>query len=378
MNARTLTVLVACLASLAPARTLHVPDTFRSIAAAIHESEEGDTILLAAGIYKETVDLPDRVSLIGEHRDEVIIVGRENRPVVRGGDRSLVKHVTIKSGSVGIRSENKLMIIEGNVITENRETGVHALVSLPMIRNNVIVRNDWTGIFCESASALKTRIEHNVIAENRYSGISLSGKTQVVIQNNIIVNNGKFGIWVARDSRRSRIESNNFFSNRKRQSQYAIIGASNIQQDPGYPAIRADVYDYLRPPAYDFDGAGKGGAVIGLISEQELEREKFDKDRDGVLDEVDQCTGVAEDMDGFEDEDGCPEFDNDGDGIYDSQDRCDNEAEDVDGFEDVDGCPDTDNDADSAPDSDDSCPDEPETVNGFKDDDGCPDEKPAE
>ncbi|MAQ19818.1 MAG: hypothetical protein CMN30_34075 [Sandaracinus sp.] len=47
--------------------------------------------------------------------------------------------------------------------------------------------------------------------------------------------------------------------------------------------------------------------------------------------------------------------------------------EDVDGFEDEDGCPDPDNDRDGILDVDDACPMEPETYNGVNDHDGCPD-----
>ncbi len=48
--------------------------------------------------------------------------------------------------------------------------------------------------------------------------------------------------------------------------------------------------------------------------------------------------------------------DSDGDGVLDKDDRCPDEAEDVDGFEDHDGCPDPDNDHDGVPDTDDECP----------------------
>lgn len=63
----------------------------------------------------------------------------------------------------------------------------------------------------------------------------------------------------------------------------------------------------------------------------------------------------------------------DHDGIPDSEDLCSTEDEDMDGFEDSDGCPDPDNDQDRILDVDDQCPNEPETYNGIEDDDGCPD-----
>ncbi len=101
-----------------------------------------------------------------------------------------------------------------------------------------------------------------------------------------------------------------------------------------------------------------------------------DNDGDGIADNVDGCPNMAEDKDQFEDSDGCPEADNDGDGIIDGADGCPVEAEDKDGFEDSDGCPDADNDGDGLADVDDMCPLAAEILNGFEDGDGCPDVAP--
>jgi len=131
-----------------------------------------------------------------------------------------------------------------------------------------------------------------------------------------------------------------------------------------------------------------------------------DMDGDGIPDDIDQCPELAEDFDGFEDDDGCPDYDNDADGVPDAMDQCPNEPEDLDDFEDDDGCPDPDNDrdgildendacpdvwglpsqdpskhgcpvldrdSDGIPDDLDQCPDEPEDKDGFQDEDGCPD-----
>ncbi|MDB5102665.1 MAG: hypothetical protein JWP91_354 [Fibrobacteres bacterium] len=128
-----------------------------------------------------------------------------------------------------------------------------------------------------------------------------------------------------------------------------------------------------------------------------------DNDKDGINDKSDKCPLEPEDKDGFQDEDGCPEADNDKDGVPDLKDRCPNdaqgadgkdgcpnmdkdldgivdvndkcpsEAEDRDGFEDEDGCPESDNDKDGIADAQDKCPGAPETFNKFEDEDGCPD-----
>jgi outer membrane protein OmpA-like peptidoglycan-associated protein len=98
-----------------------------------------------------------------------------------------------------------------------------------------------------------------------------------------------------------------------------------------------------------------------------------DTDGDGILDPSDTCPKDAEDLDGFQDDDGCPDLDNDKDGVPDATDKCRDEAEDLDQFEDADGCVDPDNDRDGKLDADDRCPNEAEDADGFEDEDGCPD-----
>ena len=100
-----------------------------------------------------------------------------------------------------------------------------------------------------------------------------------------------------------------------------------------------------------------------------------DNDLDGLPDLFDQCPLRPEDKNGFEDDDGCPdnERDLDRDGVPDTLDECKLEPEDQDGFADQDGCPDNDNDRDGIPDAQDRCPNDSEDFDAHEDDDGCPD-----
>ena len=102
-----------------------------------------------------------------------------------------------------------------------------------------------------------------------------------------------------------------------------------------------------------------------------------DTDKDGIMDAMDRCIREAEDLDNFQDEDGCPDKDNDADGLLDTVDRCPLQPEDEDGFQDGDGCADPDNDKDGILDVSDRCPNEPESNNGYQDEDGCPDTVPV-
>jgi hypothetical protein len=99
----------------------------------------------------------------------------------------------------------------------------------------------------------------------------------------------------------------------------------------------------------------------------------LDNDNDQIPDALDQCPNDAEDFDLFKDKDGCPDWDNDSDGLVDSLDLCIYKAEDKDGYLDMDGCPDLDNDNDGVPDERDVCLNDPEDLDGVDDADGCPD-----
>lgn len=125
----------------------------------------------------------------------------------------------------------------------------------------------------------------------------------------------------------------------------------------------SDTFDACRDDPEDIDGFEDSD---GCPDE--------DNDQDGVFDEDDGCPDDPEDIDGFRDEDGCPEPDNDEDGLLDADDQCAVDAEDIDDFEDEDGCPDLDNDGDGVPDETDECPNDKEDKDGYLDYDGCPDE----
>jgi outer membrane protein OmpA-like peptidoglycan-associated protein len=130
-----------------------------------------------------------------------------------------------------------------------------------------------------------------------------------------------------------------------------------------------------------------------------------------VRDIEDQCPNELEDIDGYEDADGCPDPDNDDDGVADLEDECpqvagpaDNDGcpivEEVTGDQDGDGVPDEidecpqepgspeaagcpsdgepgtggpDADQDGIADANDLCPQQPEDLDGYDDEDGCPD-----
>ena len=159
-----------------------------------------------------------------------------------------------------------------------------------------------------------------------------------------------------------------------------VDGASSFKPDVDEHPLEARLAGRLRFGDFTATLAGGAGLIKGVgvplfrvAGGFAYSPERGDRDGDGIEDQDDGCPSEAEDKDGWEDEDGCPELDNDGDGLNDDVDPCPIEAEDMDGFEDDNGCPDTDNDKDGVNDGFDSCPNDPEDKDGDRDDDGCPD-----
>lgn len=111
---------------------------------------------------------------------------------------------------------------------------------------------------------------------------------------------------------------------------------------------------------------GYGREAFRVMLALRYEETSVDSDGDGVPDSRDKCPTEKEDLDGFQDDDGCIDPDNDGDGVVDGEDGCPDKP----GPKELKGCPaDQDTDGDGIPDHLDACPQKP----GPKEYNGCPD-----
>lgn len=82
-----------------------------------------------------------------------------------------------------------------------------------------------------------------------------------------------------------------------------------------------------QPPGdEDRDGVGDDAdeclGVVGTASLRGCPDERGDPDHDHLLFPADQCPTLAEDINGLDDHDGCPDRDADGDGVPDARDVC--------------------------------------------------------
>jgi outer membrane protein OmpA-like peptidoglycan-associated protein len=157
--------------------------------------------------------------------------------------------------------------------------------------------------------------------------------------------------------------------------------AAGLTGAPGVPQFRVLASLQYQPQNRDSDGDGVLDRNDGCDTERE-DMDDFDdedgcpdgdNDEDQIPDGADQCPDEAEDLDEFQDDDGCPDYDNDGDGVSDEEDGCPNEPGSEEGTAEGPGCPERDVDSDGLSSDADQCPDDAEDMDGFEDGDGCPD-----
>ncbi len=366
---------IASAVSTAEAKTIRVPGSFPSINAALTNADYGDTVLVSPGRYRENVTLVQGVVLMGTNPLECIIDGMRKGPAVYAVTGSEIARMTITNGIDGVLCENASPYIHNNWIIDNEGAGIGAFIALPQIYNNIVYGNRWSGMLIWGAKSLDTRVEQNVVLRNGYSGLTLKGPSRIVARNNIFMGNHEYGIYSDPASGQSQIIYNNIYKNVIPFNRYTKINKTNVSYEPMFLNPSLSSPNFFCAAKSPMIRRGYGQLDIGLLAKDVRVEVDGDRDNDGIADSKDVCPDLPEDMDGFDDGDGCPDYDNDNDGIQDAKDKCPNDAEDKDGFQDEDGCPDNDNDNDGIPDSRDRCPDQPENMNGIKDDDGCPDQQ---
>ena len=372
------------LSGTAMARIINVPGEFSKIGDALGNADAGDTIKVARGTYNENITLVMGVILKGEDPLTTIIDGGRNGPTVMGTSGAEMSHFTVRNGLEGILCENAAPYIHHCYVMDNHATGIGAFISLPHLRNNVVYGNRWSGILAWGAKSLDAYIEHNVVLRNGYSGLALKGPTNVVARNNIFMENHYYGVFADPAAGQTKVEYNNIYKNYYPFNHFIKVNRTNVSLDPKFMNHSLSKPNFYCQSTSPMLKRGKGKLDIGLTTvevvkeeEQAEETRNPDSDADGLCDPwvseegvsdkyasvctgIDNCPEEAEDFDGYQDDDGCPDADNDRDGLCDpwveAKGMLANFAHVCQGV--------------------DRCPEQAESQNGYKDDDGCPDEVP--
>ena len=372
------------LSGNAMARIINVPGEFQKIGDALGNADAGDTIKVARGTYNENITLVMGVILKGEDPLTTIIDGGRNGPTVMGTSGAEMSHFTVRNGLEGILCENAAPYIHHCYVMDNHATGIGAFISLPHLRNNVVYGNRWSGILAWGAKSLDAFIEHNVVLRNGYSGLALKGPTNVVARNNIFMENHYYGVFADPAAGQTKVEYNNIYKNYYPFNHFIKVNRTNVSLDPKFMNHSLSKPNFYCQSTSPMLKRGKGKLDIGLTTVEVVKEEEAveetrnpDSDADGLCDPwvseegvsdkyasvctgIDNCPEEAEDFDGYQDDDGCPDADNDRDGLCDpwveAKGMLANFAHVCQGV--------------------DRCPEQAESQNGYKDDDGCPDEVP--
>lgn len=373
------------LSGTAAAKVINVPGDYPKIADALGNADAGDTILVRRGVYNENITLIMGVVLKGEDPVTTIIDGGRRGPTVMGTSGAEISHFTIRNGIEGVLCENAAPYIHHCYIIDNKATGIGAFISLPHVRNNVVYGNRWSGILAWGAKSLDAYIEQNVVLRNGYSGLALKGPSNIVARNNIFMENHYYGVFADPASGQTKIEYNNIYKNYYPFNRFIKVNRTNVSLDPVFISPSIGKPNFYCGPSSPMLKRGKGKLDIGLTAIDAIQKEEEaeetrnpDTDADGLCDPWVSEEGQSEKYAAV-----CIGLDN-----------CPEEAEDFDGYQDDDGCPDADNDRDGLCDpwveakglltqfahvckKVDLCPEQAESMNGYKDEDGCPDEVPV-
>jgi len=159
-------VFILVTAIIGNAESINVPGDFETIQAGIDASEDGDTVLVAAGEYVENINFSGKsICLLGspENPEQVIINGDANgRSVVvfREGEdeNSILSGFTISNGSSDFGAGMYC-------------NGASPIISNSIIQGNVSERSGAGGYFTDNSGATIT----NVVFSNNSAGLNGGG-----------------------------------------------------------------------------------------------------------------------------------------------------------------------------------------------------------
>ena len=200
--------------SFAVSGTIIVPsNTNPTIAKALYSAKSGDTIIVENGVYTEKIRIKPGVFLKARSKFKSILDGNGKGCIVTLEGNAGICGFEIRSGTIGVTSNNIDNSIIQCRITKMTETGIICSGQLPKIEDNVIVYNKGSGIQAWSVQSSSASINHNTIAYNGNNGIGIGGNSSVTLENNIIAFNQRLAIKINEETVTLHLTKNVFFEN---------------------------------------------------------------------------------------------------------------------------------------------------------------------
>lgn len=213
---------------------LRVPYSYPTVQAGISAAQAGDTVLVAPGVYSESIAMKSGVHIYGE--PGAIL------------DGSQVTEAVVRATS-GVE---RTAVLSGFVIRRSQHAGIFLNQAAPTLRNNVIIENAGPGIHCAQASP---QVLNNALVANAGGGIVCQyPDTEPVINYNVFWNNQPADLGGCTPGAGNRFEEPGFVA--ALQGDYRLRSDSPLV-DAGDPEValydrdgsRNDIGVYGGPPA---------------------------------------------------------------------------------------------------------------------------------
>lgn len=171
-------------------RTIHVPADHGRIQQAIDAANDGDTVLVAPGVYRESLQLKGKQITLASR----FLTSRDRKDIQRtvldgkaaDGDNKSRGNTPVRvAGDVGPKTR-----IIGFTIA-NGDDGIICSAQIEISHNRFI--NNGDAIDYESGGGI---CRDNVFEKNRDDAVDLDGASEVIIEDNLILNSGDDGIEI--------------------------------------------------------------------------------------------------------------------------------------------------------------------------------------
>jgi len=294
--------VVGLLWSSTNSNIIHVPSGQPSIQAGLNAASRGDTILVAPGIYHESLNWPsvDNVAVLSEEGAAVTVIdgGGSGTIQIVSGDSARIEgfsirhflYVTVISDAFNLwacviescstgqshgvleMSDATEVKIVGNLFRDCKSDfgtvcllyNAEALIlENALVRNEIIQRPDDIGVidlgWSSNQGPVRARIRNNVIYDNIGCGIVIADEDIKVkiVRNNIIVGNDYSGI---RGNYVDEFDFNNVYGNAYDLEGWA--GPNSISEDPLF--VDPDGCDFHLAIGSPCIGAGKDYVDMGM------------------------------------------------------------------------------------------------------------------
>jgi len=261
----------------AESRALHVPGDHATIQLAIDSARRGDTVVIAAGRYEESLTLRDGVSLRAAEGEQVVVAWDGLRGAVATAT-DCPTGFTIS----GLTFEHTARDLK----LEVRETVLHLVGTRAIVEHCTIRASAGRGVVVGENSDVELR--HCRILDSGYIGVlAHSNTTRIVISDCTIDGSVAYGISVqnCRDAiiARNTCENNQWFGMHLKNTHGAQVLENTIRKNAQTGIFVVDSHEFKVDSNTCEDNGNSGIVIAGSRSSGEVRNNVSRRNRNGIF-----------------------------------------------------------------------------------------------